>query len=83
MKNAEDQKSGTEAAGYIAGVGIGLARQMTRGKHISASIIVLAAAILIVGGSYIGHGDTRLFVQVVGCLVCAIGLGGWLLSVTE
>ena len=83
MKNDEDQKTGTEAAGYIAGVGVGFARQMMRGKHISASIIVLAAAVLIVGGSYIGHGDTKLFVQVVGCVVGAIGLGGWFLSVTE
>ena len=75
--------SPTEAAGYIAGTGIGMTRQALRGKHISASIIVLAAAILIVGGSYIRHADTKLFVQVVGCVVLVIGLGGWFLSVTE
>ena len=54
-----------------------------RGKHISAAIIVLAAAVLIVGGSYIAHSDTKPFVQVVGCIVGAVGLGGWFISVVE
>ena len=79
----ENQISRTEAAGYIAGVGAGVTRRAFRGKHISASIIVLAAAILIVGGSYIRHADTQLFVQIVGCVVLVIGLGGWFVSVTE
>ncbi len=46
-------------------------------KSISASIIVLAAAILIVGGSYIQHSDTKLFVQIEGCGVGLLGLFGW------
>ena len=46
-------------------------------KAISASIIVLASAILIAGGSSIQHGDTRLFVQIVGFVFAVIGLGGW------
>ena len=49
-------------------------------KSISASIIVLAAAILLVGGSHIQHNDTKLFVQMVGCGVGLIGLGGWFVS---
>jgi len=49
-------------------------------KSISASIIVLAAAILLVGGSHIQHNDTKLFVQVVGCVAGLIGLGGWFVS---
>ena len=52
-------------------------------KAISASIIVLAAAILIVGGSHVQHGDTKLFVQVVGCGVGLLGLRGWLVSLKE
>lgn len=38
-------------------------------KTISASILVLAGAILITGGSRIQHSDTKLFVQIVGCFV--------------
>ena len=34
-------------------------------KSLSASIIVLAGAILLTSGSHIQHGDTQLFVQVV------------------
>jgi hypothetical protein len=49
-------------------------------KLISSSIIVLAGAILLVGGSHIAHNDTALFVQIVGCAVGLIGLGGWILS---
>lgn len=52
-------------------------------KSISASIIVLTAAGLILGGSYIQHSDTKLFVQVVGCVVGAIGLWGWSVSLKE
>ncbi len=46
-------------------------------KTLSASIIVLSAAVLITGGSFVPHDDTQLFVQVVGCLVGLIGLVGW------
>lgn len=52
-------------------------------KLLSASIIILSASILITGGSHIQHGDTKLFVQVVGCLVGLIGLGGWLAGLKE
>jgi hypothetical protein len=52
-------------------------------KAISASIIVLAAAVLLLGGSFIPHSDTRLFVQVVGCAVGAVGLWGWCVSIRE
>ena len=83
MENIEKKHHATEAAGYAAGVGIGLARPALRGKHISASIIVLAGAMLILGGSYIRHADTKLFVQVVGCLFSAIGLIGWFVSTAE
>ena len=52
-------------------------------KAISASIIVLAAAILITGGSRLQHSDTKLFVQIVGCIVGLIGLSGWFISFRE
>ena len=52
-------------------------------KAISASIVVLAAAILIVGGSHVKHVDTQLFVQIVGCGVGVIGLWGWFVSFKE
>src|SRR5688572_24670396 len=83
MKNEENKTSGTEAAGYIVGLGVGASRSVLRGKHISAAIVVLAGAILLLGGSYIRHSDTKLFVQIVGCIVGAIGLYGWFVSVTD
>ena len=49
-------------------------------KEISASIIVLAAAILLVGGSHVQHSQTQAFVQIVGCVVGLMGLGGWIVS---
>lgn len=52
-------------------------------KVISSSIVILSAAILLVGGSHVQHGDTRLFVQVVGCAVGLIGLNGWFISFRE
>ena len=52
-------------------------------KAISASIVVLAAAILITGGSYIQHADTKLFVQIVGCVIGLMGLSGWFFSYRE
>jgi hypothetical protein len=60
-----------------------LLHQAPRMKPISASIIVLAAAILLVGGSHVQHGDTKLFVQVVGCGVGLAGLWGWFVSFKE
>ena len=84
MENIEHKQTTAEAAGYTAGVGIGAFRAACRGKHISAAIIVLAGAILLLGGSWlIGHHDTKLFVQVVGCIVGAVGLVGWVFSTTK
>jgi hypothetical protein len=83
METTQNKPTATEAAGYVAGVGLGAARAAFRGKHISAAIIVLAGAILILGGSFIRHGDTKLFVQVVGCIFSTIGLVGWLLSTSK
>jgi hypothetical protein len=52
-------------------------------KAISASIIVLAASVLLLGGSFIAHSDTKLFVQAVGCVVGAVGLWGWCVCIRE
>lgn len=46
-------------------------------KAISASIIVLAGAVLLAVGANIQHGDTNLVVSAIGCLVGLIGLAGW------
>jgi len=52
-------------------------------KSISASIVVLAGAVLILGGCFVRHVDTQLFVQVVGCAVGALGLWNWFVSLKE
>ncbi len=84
MENTQIKPTSTEALGYTAGVGIGTFRALFRGKHISAAIIVLAGAILLLGGSWlIRHDDTKLFVQFVGCVVGAVGLIGWVFSSTR
>ena len=83
MENVEHKKTGTEAAGYVAGLGVGAFRASCQGKHISAAIIVFAGAVLLLGGSFIQHGDTRLFVQAAGCIVGAFGLVGWMFSSAE
>ena len=80
MENIEHKHTPTEAVGHIAGLGFGAFSAVCRGKHMSAAIIVLAGAILLLGGSFIVHSDTRLFVQVVGTVLVAVGLGGWFLS---
>ena len=46
-------------------------------KALSASIVVLAGAILLLGGSALLHSDTQLFVQSTGCIVGLAGLYGW------
>ena len=46
-------------------------------KCISASIIVFSGAILLLGGAFVGHTDTKLFVQTVGCGVGIVGIIGW------
>jgi len=83
MENQQSKQSATEAAGYVAGLGIEMSRTAMRGKHMSAAIIVLAGAILLLGGSFIRHSDTQLFVQAAGCAVLAIGLYGWFVSVAD
>ena len=83
MENIEHKQSATEAGGEIVGLSIGAFRASCRGKHISAAIIVLAGAVLLLGGSFIRHGDTKLFVQVVGCIVGTFGLIGWVFSSTK
>jgi hypothetical protein len=56
-------------------------------KQISASIIVLAAAVIIVGGSLttdippISH--VQPIVLLIGSGVCAVGLWGWVVSLKE
>jgi uncharacterized membrane protein YjjP (DUF1212 family) len=84
MEHIQTKQTATEALGYTAGVSIGTFRALFRGKHISAAIIVLAGAILLLGGSWlIRHADTKLFIQVVGCIVSAVGLVGWVFSTTK
>jgi hypothetical protein len=80
MENIEYKQTSTEAAGHIAGLGVGAFHAACRGKHISAAIITLAGAVLLLGGSFIRHDDTQLFVQAVGCTVIAFGLAGWIFS---
>jgi len=52
-------------------------------KAISASIVILAASILLTGGSFIQHTDTQMFVQIVGCVVGLIGLIGFYLGFND
>ena len=52
-------------------------------KYLSAAIIVLAGASLLLGGSFIAHSDTKLFVQAVGCGVGAVGLWGWIACINK
>jgi VIT1/CCC1 family predicted Fe2+/Mn2+ transporter len=52
-------------------------------KAISASIVILAAAVLIAVGSHVSHNDTKLFVQVVGCGLGLAGLFVWYLGLQE
>ena len=47
-------------------------------KEMSASIVVVAAAIMITGGASVEHDDSRLFVQGIGCVVGILGLFGWI-----
>lgn len=77
MENTQE-RTPTEAAGFAAGVGVGTFRVVFRGKHMSAAIVVLAGAILLLGGSFIRHGQTQAFLQVVGCVIGAVGFIGWI-----
>jgi len=78
MESTQHRSTATDAAGDIAGGGS--ARAAFRGKHVSAALIVLAGAMLLLGGSFIRHNDTQVFVQSVGCLLGVIGLIGWFFS---
>ena len=77
MEHIERKQTATEAAGQIAGYGVGAFAAACQGKHMSAAIIVLAGAILLLGGSFIRHGDTQTFVQFTGTVCIAVGLLGW------
>jgi hypothetical protein len=46
-------------------------------KSISASIIVLSGAMVLVGGAFVGHHDTSTFVMLAGCVLGIAGLFGW------
>lgn len=54
-------------------------------KSLSASVIVVAGALLVLGGStsYVPHSDTGMFVRIVGCAVCVTGLWGWFKAINE
>lgn len=81
MENTQTKQTSTEALGYTAGFSIGTFRALFRGKHISAAIIVLVGAMLLLGSSWlIRHDDTKLFLQFVGCVIGAVGLIGWIFS---
>ena len=80
MEINEGKETTTEAAGHIAGLGFGALGAACRGKHMSAAIIVLAGALLLLGGAFIAHSDTKVFVQIVGTVLVAFGLVGWFFS---
>jgi hypothetical protein len=46
-------------------------------KSISASIIVLSGAGLIVGGAFVRHSQMGSFVVFAGCVLGLAGLVGW------
>lgn len=52
-------------------------------KAISAAIIVLSAAVMLTGGSFIRHEDTKLFVQILGFVIVIAGMAGWYISLKE
>jgi len=46
-------------------------------KSISASIVVLAGAVLIAVGAIVRHSDTSMVVSGIGCLIGLMGLLVW------
>jgi hypothetical protein len=52
-------------------------------KSISASILVLAAAVLIVGSDHLPNDHARVFLFFGGCGVGMVGLSGWFSSFNE
>jgi drug/metabolite transporter (DMT)-like permease len=83
MQESTVRETSPESAAYAAGMGASALRVMFRGKHWSAAVIVLTGAVLLLGGSFIGHRDTSFFVQAAGVVVGTIGLVGWVFSTSE
>jgi hypothetical protein len=52
-------------------------------KPLSASLVVLAAAILVASGAHVRHGDTQIFVMGLGCAVGLLGIWGWRATLKE
>ncbi len=52
-------------------------------KAVSASIVVLAGAILIASGVHVHHNDTQVFVCGLGCMVGLTGLLGWFVGLKD
>ena len=52
-------------------------------KPLSASIVVLAAAIIITGGGFMQPSDTQTFIEFVGCVIALVGLAGWMACLKE
>jgi hypothetical protein len=52
-------------------------------KSISASIVVLAGALILVGGSFISRNDTQGVLQLVGGGVGLIGLVVWFRTIWQ
>ena len=56
---------------------------VTAAKLISAAILVLAGALLIVGGAGEKHDDTQRFLYLVGCAVGLVGLVCWFIGLSK
>ena len=52
-------------------------------KSLSASIIVLSGAGLLLGGAFVGHPDTSMFVMFAGCVLGLVGLVGWFIMIRD
>ena len=52
-------------------------------RSISASIVVLSGAVMLVGGAFIQHDQTQGFTQFVGGAVGIIGLVVWFLTLRQ
>lgn len=52
-------------------------------KSISASIITLSGAVVLVGGSFVSHNQTQGFLQIVGSVVGLIGLVVWFRAIQQ
>jgi hypothetical protein len=52
-------------------------------KAISSSIIVFAAAMLIIAGSFNRDGNAQSFLVIAGCILGVIALAGWILSMGD